>query len=244
MLRHELLVTIPAFLFLGCASARTLDLVEGPRASAPSADARDLPAAGETDPEVSVSSSAALAPEAPPVEPDPALSALPTAPADEAGLRENRFTLKAGYYGATEDELDDGYIIGVSWMRFFTKIFALEFELGYLDIEGSDSGIDADVWALPIMVNGRFNLPVWVLDLYAGLGIGTFYYDAEVSGLGLSEDDDGFLTAGNAFLGGSFNIADRLALGLEAKYYVTDEVDDADAGLDAYALMLTLGFGR
>ena len=35
-----------------------------------------------------------------------------------------------------------------------------------------------------------------------------------------------------------------LALGLEAKYYLSEEIDNTDASLDAYALMLTLGFSR
>jgi len=85
--------------------------------------------------------------------------------------------------------------------------------------------------------------PVWILDLYAGQGVGTFYYDAEASGA-VSASDEGFLLGGNAFLGATINLADRIALGLEGKYYVTDEISDLDAGLDAFALMRTLGFSR
>jgi methylaspartate ammonia-lyase len=94
------------------------------------------------------------------------------------------------------------------------------------------------------MLNGRFNIPIWILEGYAGAGIGTFYYDAEASGA-VSADEDGFLFGGNAFLGASLNIAEALALGLEFKYYVTDDIsNDIEAGLDAYALMLTLGWSR
>jgi hypothetical protein len=185
----------------------------------------------------------------PKAEPEPQPFASPTSmalasfapvPADE-GLRHSRWTIKGGLYSNDEDALDDGYIISVSWMRFFTSLFALEFELGYWSADGSDSGVDVDAWAMPIMINGRLNLPIWVLDLYGGLGIGTFYYDVDAGVVG---DDDGFVLAGNIFLGATINIADAIALGLEAKYYTTDDIDISDEDLNAFAVMLTLGFSR
>ena len=167
------------------------------------------------------------------------------APAQEESLHSSRFTVKAGLYSAEDaDELDDGFIVNLSWMRWFTKLFAIEFEAGYIDADGEDGGISADVWALPLMVNGRLNLPVWILDVYGGAGVGTFYYDIEVDAGGGSADDDGFLLGGNAFLGATMNVGDAVALGLEGKYYVSEDIDDADAALDAFALMLTLGFSR
>ena len=127
----------------------------------------------------------------------------PTSPyalEDDKSLRKNRFTIKAGYFAAEDaSELGDGWMISGSWMRFFTKLLALEFELGYFDADGSSSGVKGELWGIPIMVNGRVNLPVWVLDLYGGLGLGTIYYDIEIG----NSDSDGFILAGNAFLGGS-----------------------------------------
>lgn len=161
---------------------------------------------------------------------------------EDEGLRESRFTIKGGLYDADDiSELDDGWIATVSWMKFFTSLLALELELGYFTTDGSSGGISADLWGIPIFVNGRVNLPVWVIDLYAGLGLGTIYYDVEVG----ANDDDGFIWAGQAFLGGTVNVADSIALGLEAKYYVTDDVSSSiDSNLDAIAVMITLGFAR
>jgi hypothetical protein len=238
MLRPTLLASSLLFL-LGCASARTNDLVHGSydvRANAPSLDA--------DHPGTTATLGGELArPEAASTEPAPAPTTLSAVPQEGESLHGSRFTLKGGYYGATEDALDDGYIFGVSWMRFFTRIFALELEVDYLDADGSDAGADFDVWSVPLMVNGRFNVPLWILDLYAGAGVGTFYYDAEASGA-VSGSDDGFIWAGDAFLGATINLADRIALGLEGKYYLTDDIDPADEGLDAYTLMLTLGFSQ
>ena len=173
---------------------------------------------------------------------DTAIAALPQA--QEQSLHSSRFTIKGGYYGSTEDALDDGWIANVSWMKFFSSFFALEFEVGYLDADGTDGGLDTEVWGIPIMVNGRLNLPIWVLDLYGGVGIGTLYYDAEANVGNQTAEDDGFLWAGNAFAGATLNLAEAVALGLEFKSYVTDDIDDVDSSLDAYALMLTLGFSN
>ena len=227
---------LATFFLFGCAAARTSDVLVGDavdaRASAPN---REILA-----PVTTVESGAAETP-APATE--PALeAALPRVPQEES-LHSSRFTVKGGYWGSTEDALDDGYIFNLSWMQFTSKIFAVELEVGYMDVEGDDQGVDAEVWSVPIMLNGRVNVPIWILDVYGGLGIGTYYYDVELSGAA-SGDDDGFIFGGDAFVGGTMNIADRIALGLELKYYLSEDIDDADEGLNAYALMLTLGWSR
>ncbi len=178
-----------------------------------------------------------------PIGADP-LRSTPNLLADD-GLRHSRFTIKGGLFSPDADEYnDDGWIVNASWMRFFTSLLALEVEVGYFDVSGEESGVDTDIWGAPLMVNGRANIPLWILDLYGGLGVGTIYYDAEASAAGLTADDDGFLLAGNAFLGATINLADSIALGLEGKYYLTEDIDDFDESLDAFALMLTLGFSR
>ena len=244
MLRLALLTT--TLLVVGCASARTSALVASDSSSsfvvpAPRAEVVPPPASATGSESIAALETTPASVE---YALDPAVFATASAPAEGEGLHSNRFTLKAGYYGSQEDGLDDGYIIGASWMRFLSKLFALELEVGYLDADGTDSGVDTDVWSIPIMLNGRFNVPIWALEGYAGLGVGGFYYDAEAEGPGVDVSDDGFLVGGNAFVGASINLADRLSLGLEAKYYVTDTISDLDSGLDAFTVMLTLGFGR
>jgi len=243
MIRITLLAT--AGLLVGCASARTSALVASdsrdaspgtPRAAlvpAPSDTAGESLVEPVATPEPAAVGNIAL---------DPARLTAAATPVEES-LYANRFTVKAGYYGSTEDALEDGYIVEVSWMRFMSKLIGLELEIGYADLDGSDAGVDTDVWSIPIFLNGRFNVPIWVLEGYAGVGVGGFYYDAEAKGA-LTADDSGFLFGGDAFLGASINVADALALGLEAKYYVTDEISDLDTGLDAFSVVLTLGFSR
>ena len=239
MLRIAILVS-PLFL-VACAAPRTNALLVS--------DANDVRVVSANAGTVDSLPEARPAPEFTPAlaEPElaaePARGALGSVPQEGESLHGSRFTLKGGYYGSSEDALDDGYIFNLSWMNFMSRIFAVELEIGYLDADGSDAGSNADVWSIPVMLNGRANLPVWILDLYGGLGVGTFYYDAESSGV-LTASDDGFIFGGNAFLGATINVADRIALGLEGKYYISEDIDDFDEGLDAFALMLTLGFSR
>lgn len=231
---QRIAILVSPLLLVACAASRTSALLVGDapdvRVDAANAGAIDAPLAGVLPAAVEPT----LVAEAPPL-------ALGSMPAEGEGLHGSRFTLKGGYYGSSEDALDDGYIINVAWTNFLSKLFAVELEVGYLDADGSDGGIDTDVWSVPIMLNGRLNVPIWILEVYGGLGIGTLYYDAEMSP---GSSDDGFLLGGNGFLGASINLADRIALGLEGKYYVTEDIDDFDEGLDAFALMLTLGWNR
>lgn len=248
MLRHSLIVTISPLVFLGCASSRAA-LESSPAIDAPASALRAEARLHETGLEVGEASDV-LAPapreaEARPVASHPDFSppALTQDEGDEGDLHGSRFTIKGGYYGSSEDALDDGFIGALSWMRFMSNWLAIEFEVGYLDADGDEGGIETEVWGAPIMVNGRFNVPVWILDLYAGLGIGTLYYDAEVEGGAQEVGDDGWLFAGNGFVGATVNLAEAIAMGIEGKYFVTDETD-LDTGLDAFAVMLTLGFSR
>jgi len=156
-----------------------------------------------------------------------------------------RITFKGGYYGSEEDGLDDGYNFVVSWMRPVSNSLSSEVELGFLDASGTENGVDRDVWSVSLLANARFGAPVGQkLELYGGLGLGTFYYEAEAKALGLDVSADGFLFGGDAYFGGTIHVGQSAYIGLEGKYYVTDSASDLNGGLDAYVVLLTLGFER
>jgi hypothetical protein len=248
MLRRALLLT--PFLLVGCASPRTSSVIVGDatwaRASASSTEVLPVEAPAARAPSTESITVPSLESEEPSGSTLAVLSSVTTlSTATPPGPRHpERVTIKGGYYGSSEDGLDDGYIIDIAWMRFKSKSFATEFEIGYLDASGTDKGVDRDLWSIPIMMNGRFNVPVWKINVYGGLGLGSFYYEADAKTPGVKVSADGFLFGGDAFFGGDISIGKTLSLGLEAKYYLTDNVSELDGGLDAYVVMLTLGFGR
>ena len=156
------------------------------------------------------------------------------------GQRRSGFTAKAGYYDPADGAFDDGSIVNLAWSQSVHEHFATEFEVGYLEADGSFPGGRTDLWGLPFMGNGRFNLLAGKIDIYGGLGIGTIYYDVEAASLFVSASTDGWLLAGNAFAGASLDVGDKVSLGLEGKYYVTEDIGNTDLDLDGFAVMLTL----
>lgn len=232
MLRRALFVT--PFLLCGCAAPHAnrvipADVANAWETEAPSAESMDSPYAATAIP-----ADFALT-QAPPPQAQPQPHPWPR----------QRFTIKSGYYGSSEDEVDDGYIILGSWLRPVTEHWSSEVEIGYLDASGSDKGVDTDVWGIPFMAGGRFTVPVGQkVELFAGLGLGTIYYDVEASTSNVSVSSDGFLFAGDGYFGGAIRLGKAFLLGFEGKYYVTDDYSDFDSGLEGYVAMLTLGFER
>ena len=227
MLRPALLVT--PLLLLGCASPRTNSLIVGDAAIVSGTEAPPVEVLAAPDAATGVFTDLA---------PDSQMRPAPPRPRE-------RFTLKGGYYGSSEDGLDDGYIINASWMHPTSGAFASEVEIGYLDASGTDKGVDRDVWAIPVMVNGRINVPVGEkIELYGGAGLGSFYFEADAKTAGVKVSADGFLFGGDAFFGGAIHLGESLFLGLEGKYYLTENTSDLSGSLDAYVVMLTLGFDR
>jgi opacity protein-like surface antigen len=234
MLRLARLVT--PFFLLGCASVRTNPLSFGAAASISGTEAPRVETPSAPDAATEDFTGFALDPQAPPMAPPPMTP--PPRP-------RQRVTLKGGYYGSSEDGIDDGYIFNVALLQPMSDSLAREVEIGYLDADGSHNGVKRDVWAIPLMVNGRFNIPVGEkVELYGGVGLGTMYYDANAKAGGVSASADGFLFAGDAFFGGDIRLGDSLYVGLEGKYYVTDNASELDGGLDAYVVMLTVGFAK
>jgi len=228
MLRRALLVT--PILLVGCAAPRTNPVLEGDEVSA----SITATAAAETR----AASRAAT-------EVDTALTQNPPMRTQQPPqMPRQRFSLKGGYYGANEDEIDDGVIFLGSWLRPVSGRFSSEVEIGYLDASGSDKGVDRDVWAIPLMGGARYTLPIGQrLEAYVGLGLGSFYYEADVKSFGAKAEVDGFLLAGDGYFGGTLQLGRSMWLGAEGKYYLTDDASNLD-GLDAFVGLLTLGFTR
>src|SRR5262245_36107256 len=96
-------------LLVACATTRTNDLIAGDaldsRATHPSTGSTP-----EAIPEIAVDPSTP-SPASAPIEPSLERLLTSTAPVQEGGLHGDRFTIKGGYLGSTEDALDDGYIV-------------------------------------------------------------------------------------------------------------------------------------
>jgi opacity protein-like surface antigen len=167
----------------------------------------------------------------------PTLASLPRYEDRRDDGGNNYLTAKLGEIYPSDSSLDSGWIVGAAYGRNFSRLFAIEVAASYFEPD-TKFGQSADMYAVPLMLNARVNLPIWLLQIYGGLGIGGIYYNIDGSSL----DGDGWLAAGNAFLGADITVFDKLSAGLEVRYFVTDKIRNSDVNLDGVALALTLGF--
>ena len=124
------------------------------------------------------------------------------------------------------DDLDTGVnlnaAIGIKPIEFL----AFELESGYF--WGEDTGaVDVELWGVPMLANARLTIPLFFLELSAGLGVGGFYLSSEAG----SADDDDWVFGGDAFAGVGFSLG-PVTLGVEAKYYLTEEADLFGQGVE------------
>lgn len=229
MLRSAPLLT-PIF-FLGCAGPSSNPAIRGDTASVASLEVLRVEPEASPVPAAEALPDFALEPQQPP----PMRMQAPR----------QRFTLKGGFYEPDADGFDDGMIVLGSWLMPRSPGFSTEFEIGYLDADGSEGLVDREVWAIPLMANARFTAPVGErFEIYGGLGFGSFYYDAEADAPGISVSGDGFVFAGDGFFGGAVQLGENLYVGVEGKYFLTGETSDLGGGLDAFVGLLTVGFAR
>lgn len=149
----------------------------------------------------------------------------------------NRYMMiKGGYYRPDTSIAGDGFNVNLAYGMDLGRLIAVELEGGYFQSEIDLPG--ADLYGVPLMINGRVGLPVWILEAYGGLGVGPMYYKVDAPG---AFGDDGWMFAGNVFLGADA-VIHRFAVGLEVKYYMTDKVGGViDDNLNALAAFLKVG---
>jgi hypothetical protein len=169
----------------------------------------------------------------------PATAAAATPPRfalREDDSRDNYLTAKAGEIYPTDSNLSAGWIVGAAYGQYFTRLFSVELAASYFE-PGNNLTPSTDMYAVPLMANVRVSLPIWLLQVYGGVGLGAFYYDIDGGAL----KGDGWLGAGNAFVGADITVFDRLSAGLELKYFVTDQIRNSNINFDGLALAVTLG---
>ena len=138
-----------------------------------------------------------------------------------AGSEKSYTVAKGGVFMPSGDieDLDDGAAVELIFGRDLMPFLSIEGSLGYLGAEGNVGAFDFDLWAVPLFVNGRLNLPILIFEGYAGIGFGGMYVDYEATGLFSDED---FVFAGSAFLGAEVGLG-GVALGIEYKYVQSEE---------------------
>lgn len=129
------------------------------------------------------------------------------------------------------DQLDDGFYGQIAFGTDLTRFFAADISVGYLRAEGASN---RELWAIPVFLNGRFNVPLLVFELYGGIGVGGMYSDLQ---LGSAQAQD-FLLAGTAFAGLEVGLG-NLSIGAEYRYLTTEDTG-IGAAIEGHSALLTL----
>lgn len=165
--------------------------------------------------------------------------------ADEADPFRNYLALKVGplWFLDDLDDFDVGiYTEGVFGYRIL-RFLAVELASGYFYGEDSHGTVEADAFGVPIQLQLRGSYWFRFLEVYAGIGAGTYYVESEVDVGPLDDRESDWVFGGNAFLGVTANFG-RLFVGVEGKYILTDDIDAAGGGtvnLEGVTAMGALG---
>jgi hypothetical protein len=133
--------------------------------------------------------------------------------------------------------LDVGVNFNLTFGHRILPFLAIEIESGYFWTELEESSA-VEFWGVPLLVNAKVIIPLAILEVYAGVGIGGFYLEIEE---GPNSEDD-IVFGGDAFVGANLKLGPVL-LGVEAKYYLAQEFDlgTIDPNLSALAVMVVVG---
>jgi opacity protein-like surface antigen len=149
------------------------------------------------------------------------LTAAPAATAPVPGLigKDGYTKFSLGIFEPTGDisGLDSGYYAQVAFGGDVIPLISVEASIGYGFAEGPGN---SDLALVPLLVSGRVQIPIALLKLYGGVGVGGAYIDYTTGPI----SDDEFLLAATAFLGAEVGLG-NLAIGVEYRYLTTDETD-------------------
>jgi opacity protein-like surface antigen len=172
---------------------------------------------------------------------------------------QNYATLKLGGYlpqSSDVEELDNSFYGELGFGHYFNQNWAVEMGVGYTkstaDVSassGSTTGsASVDLTIIPITLGVKGSVPMGGFTPYATAGIGLYYTKADVSasvsGLGsasASENDTpvGFYLG----LGGDFNIAPNIFLGLEGKYFwAKPSFEGESVNIDGINMTANIGY--
>lgn len=99
--------------------------------------------------------------------------ALPVCAQDQGG-----FGLRVDYFSPSEDDIDDGYGAGVTYLIPLQNDFNLEIALDYIMAEDESGYVDVSV--IPVTFTARYQFTASdVIYPYVGAGIGYYYATME-----------------------------------------------------------------
>ena len=173
----------------------------------------------------------------------------------ENNEKQNYMTFKAGiYYPESGDyeDFDTGFNGEISIGHYFSPNAALEFGIGYFDLEWSDIGYEwpignwsdkGEITTIPITVTLKGIIPFKRGELYGGAGIGVYLVEGEVDVnsdlIDFKVDDDDVTFGPHVLIGFNIDISQNVFIGVEGKYTWAEEAEFEETILDQKVEIIT-----
>lgn len=163
--------------------------------------------------------------------------------------RPNYIVAKAGGFFPTGDlhdmDLANGFFGEFAVGHYYNPNLALELGAGFLISDSDTFSADLDrVWAVPVTLTVKGIYPVNSFELYAGLGGGVYYTQADINpAFGDNISDEDWLLGGHVLVGFDYNISDVVFFGIEGKYLFTSEANYAGINANLTGFTLTGNIG-
>lgn len=162
--------------------------------------------------------------------------------AQAARAEGNYLVLKGGFYTPDSNDLNDfdsGFDGEVAFGHDFARNLGAEFGVGYFQSENNLPGGDVKLEVIPVTATIKAKLPIDVIELFAGAGLGAYNADIEAGAASSSDTAFGF----HAVAGASADLSQNAFLGAEFRYlWAEASFDGIDVELDGYTTTLNLGF--
>jgi opacity protein-like surface antigen len=138
----------------------------------------------------------------------------------------NSIGLKLGAYSPQHDNMEDfneGFNGEIFYGLRFHRNFAAELGAGYFKASGKFPGVDFSLKVIDILYTVKGIIPLGILDIYGGPGIGVYFAKVNVSSTlpGFAGGDSDMSTSFGYHIlaGANFNITREVFLGIEGKYF-------------------------
>jgi hypothetical protein len=155
---------------------------------------------------------------------------------EKAPLGKGNIAFKVDYIQFTDDifdefDADDGYYLAIEGYGKISGSLYLGGEVGYGKAEGElrapGMKFDIDIYYIPIELNMKYVAPItpqFSIDM--GAGISANYFEGDVSDVSFALlDEDEWLFGAQFFIDANITF-NRLFIGINTKYQITENVND------------------
>lgn len=162
--------------------------------------------------------------------------------APPAGAEGSHFAVKGGFYTPGSNDLDgfdSGFAGEAAFGHDFMRNLGAEFGVGLMKADRSDARGASKLDLVPVTATLKAKLPIDVVELFAGAGMGV--YHAKLKGGGLSSTDTAF--GYHLAAGGAADLSQGVFLGAEFRYlWAEASFAGADVKLDGFTTSVILGY--